>query len=94
MELSDEVGPFTTGEGARFAGVPASSVGEREKGVLGRTEKETWEGIERERERERERNLKFFWKGHDVFTRVLKYILKGKVVIFLFVSCQRLKRMD
>jgi hypothetical protein len=48
LELSDEVGPFATGEGARFAGVPASSVGEREKGVLGRTEKETWEGRERE----------------------------------------------
>jgi hypothetical protein len=88
LELSDEVGPFTSGEGARFAGVPASSVGEREKGVLGRTEKETWEGIERQR------NLKFFWKGPDVFTRVLKYILKGKVVILLFVSCQRLERMD
>ena len=48
MELSDEVGPFATGERARFAGVPASSVGEKEKGVLGRSEKETWEGRERE----------------------------------------------
>ena len=28
--------------------------GEREKGVLGKTEKETWEGREKERERERE----------------------------------------
>ena len=70
MELSDEVGPFATGEGARFADIPASSVGEREKGVLGRTEKETWRG---ERERERERNLKFFLKELDVFTRVLIY---------------------
>ena len=50
MELSDEVGPFAIGEGARFAGVLASSVGEREKAVLGRSEKETWEGRERERE--------------------------------------------
>jgi hypothetical protein len=49
LELSDEVGPFAPGEGARFAGVPASSVGEREKGVLDRTEKETWEGGETER---------------------------------------------
>jgi hypothetical protein len=45
LELSDEVGPFATGEGARFAGVPALAVGEREKGILGRT---TWEGRERE----------------------------------------------
>jgi hypothetical protein len=67
LELSDEVGPFATGEGVRFAGVPASSMGEREKGVLDRTEKETWEG------RERERNLIFFWKWLEVFTRVLKY---------------------
>jgi hypothetical protein len=35
-----------------------SSVGERERGVLGRTEKERWGG-----ERERERNLKFFVNG-------------------------------
>ena len=49
LELSDEVEPFATREGVRFAGVPASSVGDREKGVLGRTEKETWEGRERER---------------------------------------------
>ena len=42
------LGSFATGERARFAGVPALSVGEREKGVLGRTEKETWEGRERE----------------------------------------------
>jgi hypothetical protein len=51
LELSDEVGPFATGERACFVGVPTSSVGEREKGVLGRSEKETWEGRERERER-------------------------------------------
>ena len=56
MELSDEVGPFAIREEARFVGVPASLVGEREKRVLGRIEKETWE------RRERERNLKFFWK--------------------------------
>jgi hypothetical protein len=37
----------------RFAGVPASSVSEREKGVLGII-LETWKGRERERERERE----------------------------------------
>ena len=42
------LGSFATGEGARFAGVPASSGGEREKGVLGRIEKETWKGRERE----------------------------------------------
>ena len=72
MELSDEVGLFATKEGARFAGVPASLVGEREKGVLGRTEKKTWRG-ERERERKREEFEIFFERagcfhaGADIF---------------------------
>ena len=77
------MGPFATGEGARFADVPASSVGEREKGVLGRSEKETWEGRERE-------EFEFFLKGLDVFTRVLK----GKVVFFAVCELSKAEALD
>ena len=51
----------------RFAGVLASSVSEREKGVLGIIS-ETWEG----RERERERNWNFFVNGWMFSCGVLK----------------------
>ena len=84
MELSDEVGPFTTGEGARFAGVPASSVGERErKGFWAEVRKRLGRG-------ETERNLNFFLKGLDVFTRVLK----GKVVFFAVCEPSKAEALD
>ena len=54
---------------------------EREKGVLGRSEKETWEG--------RERGIWiFFWKGW-MFSRGFWRV---KLYFSLFVSRQRLKR--
>ena len=67
MELSDEVGPFAIGEGARFVDVPASLVGEREKGVLGRTEKETWEGKEREEFEIFLKMTRCFYAGAEIF---------------------------
>jgi hypothetical protein len=59
-------------------------VGEREKGVLGRSEKETWEG------RVRERSLKFSLKGLEVFTRVLK----GKVVFLAVCELSKAEALD
>ncbi len=80
MELSDEVGPFTTGEGARFVGVPSSLVGEREKGVLGRTEKETWEGREREEFEIFLEMTRCFYAGVEIFKKV-------KLYFYCLVSC-------